>query len=314
MEDLISIIVPVYNVESYIEKCVCSILKQTYHNFELLLIDDGSKDNSGEICEKLALKDDRIKVYHQANSGVSAARNLGINKMQGKYCTFVDSDDTIQQDFLEVLYRTITYDKSQMSCCSYSFVWENGVSEVVKTQIEGLASKDEAMRILFRPFGYRGYLCNKLMLVSVIRDSGIRLNEKLTMMEDLDFCVKYLSRVSIVSFIDKSLYNYFMRGNSACHTLALEHKIMAFEVIMPIVEEKFDELCLGDIRWSYYTGLLSEALKKRKILETHKLSVLLEKIKHERRYFMCHPKYSLMGFLRKVLIEMYLQVYRLCKK
>ena len=105
-----------------------------------------------------------------------------------------------------------------------------------------------------------------------------------------------------------------MRGNSACHTLALEHKIMAFEVIMPIVEENFDELCLGDIRWSYYTALLSEALKKSKILESQKLNVLLEKIKHERRYFMCHPKYSLMGFLRKVLIEMYLQVYRLCKK
>lgn len=314
MEDLISIIVPVYNVESYIEKCVCSILKQTYHNFELLLIDDGSKDNSGKICEKLALEDERIKVYHQVNSGVSAARNLGINKMQGKFCAFIDSDDTVQQDYLEVLYRAITYDKSQMSCCSYSFVWENGMSEEVETQIEGLVSKNEAMRILLRPFGYRGYLCNKLMLVSVIKESGIRLNEKLVMMEDLDFCAKYLSLISNVSFIDKSLYNYLMRGDSACHTLSLEHKIKAFEAIMPIVKKNFNELCLGDIRWTYYTTLLSEALKNRKIFESQKLNVLLEKVMHERRYFMYHHKYSLMGFMRKVLIEVYLQVYRLCKK
>ena len=148
MEDLISIIVPVYNVESYIEKCVCSILKQTYHNFELLLIDDGSKDNSGKICEKLALEDERIKVYHQVNSGVSAARNLGINKMQGKFCAFIDSDDTVQQDYLEVLYRAITYDKSQMSCCSYSFVWEYGLLEVLEWQLEGLVSKMEVSSFL----------------------------------------------------------------------------------------------------------------------------------------------------------------------
>ena len=97
---MISIIIPVYNAASYLDKCIESILHQKYKDFELLLINDGSTDNSGDICDAFALKDNRISVFHQQNQGVSAARNLGIEQAKGEWLQFIDSDDWIENDFL----------------------------------------------------------------------------------------------------------------------------------------------------------------------------------------------------------------------
>ena len=104
---LVSVIVPVYNVGNYLEKCLNSIVKQTYHNFEVILIDDGSEDMSGDICDRYAFKYDYIRVYHQDNKGVVSARSVGIYNAKGKYIAFVDSDDWIEETFLSVLVETI---------------------------------------------------------------------------------------------------------------------------------------------------------------------------------------------------------------
>ena len=103
--DLISIIIPIYNVEKYMEKCLNSVVNQTYNNIEIILIDDGSKDKSREICDNYAKKDNRIKVVHKENNGVSSARNTGIDMSKGKYITFIDSDDYIDTDYIETLYK-----------------------------------------------------------------------------------------------------------------------------------------------------------------------------------------------------------------
>lgn len=103
-DDLISVIVPVYNVEKYLHKCINSILNQTYKNLEIILIDDGSTDNSGKICDEYALKDNRIKVIHKENGGLSSARNAGLDICSGDYIGFVDSDDYIAEDMYEYLY------------------------------------------------------------------------------------------------------------------------------------------------------------------------------------------------------------------
>ena len=113
--ELISIIVPVYKVEKYLEKCVKSIIGQTYKNLEIILVDDGSPDNCGKLCDEFAALDNRIKVYHKENGGLSDARNYGVEKATGKYIGFVDSDDYIHEEMYEKLYIAIK--KNRNTCC-----------------------------------------------------------------------------------------------------------------------------------------------------------------------------------------------------
>ena len=120
---LISIIIPVYNVEKHLKKCVDSVLVQSYNNIEVILIDDGSTDKSGNICDKLALSDSRIVVKHKKNGGLSSARNMGIDEAKGEYITFIDSDDVISEDYIEYLYKNLIDNDSDISigniCVSY---------------------------------------------------------------------------------------------------------------------------------------------------------------------------------------------------
>lgn len=117
---LISIIVPVYNVEPYLEQCIDSILNQSFRDFELILVDDGSPDRCGEICDRYAAADDRIRVIHQKNGGVSAARNAGMEVSKGKYIVFVDSDDMVHPLYLEHLYKAIQKHNADISMCWFS--------------------------------------------------------------------------------------------------------------------------------------------------------------------------------------------------
>ena len=115
---LVSIIIPVYKVEKYLPNCIESILRQTFKDFELILVDDGSPDNCGEICEEYAQKDSRIKVVHQPNGGLSAARNSGIDIAKGDYLTFIDSDDFVFPHYLEILVKLCQENDADMSVCS----------------------------------------------------------------------------------------------------------------------------------------------------------------------------------------------------
>lgn len=121
---MISIIVPVYNVEKYLDKCINSILEQTYKDFELILIDDGSTDTSGKICDDYSEKDNRIKAIHKENSGLSSARNMGIDMAKGDYIGFIDSDDYISEDMYESLYNDIKKYNADISICSYKEIYD----------------------------------------------------------------------------------------------------------------------------------------------------------------------------------------------
>ena len=121
-EPLISVIVPVYNAEKYIEKCVASIRAQTYRNLEIILVDDGSCDRSGELCEAFALEDSRIVVIRKENGGVASARNAGLDAMHGDYVGFVDADDWIDPEIYEVLLQRMIAENAQISCCGTAIV------------------------------------------------------------------------------------------------------------------------------------------------------------------------------------------------
>ncbi|MFR9431364.1 glycosyltransferase family 2 protein, partial [Streptococcus pneumoniae] len=133
MEDLISIVVPVYNVEKYLKKSIESVLNQTYQNIEILLVDDGSTDSSGKICESFSKVDPRIRVFHKENGGLSDARNFGIEQMKGQYVAFIDSDDYISKDYVWKLYSSIKNNDSEVSICSFLLVDEKG--EKIKDEL-----------------------------------------------------------------------------------------------------------------------------------------------------------------------------------
>ena len=132
---LISVIVPIYKVEKYLNKCVQSILNQTYENLEIILVDDGSPDNCGKICDQLAQKDDRIVVIHKQNGGLSSARNAGIEIANGEYIGFVDSDDYVEKFMYELLLKSIKESNTMLSVCAIYYTFENG-EKIVKIKDE----------------------------------------------------------------------------------------------------------------------------------------------------------------------------------
>lgn len=162
---MISVIVPVYNVEKYIEKCVESILTQSYRDFEIILVDDGATDSSGKICDKLCETDSRIKVVHQSNQGLSAARNTGLDNMQGEYVTFIDSDDYIENDYLQCLYENVTSQQAEISVCGHRIVEENKkiqVQETADAPLEVCTGREAACKIVKDSSAFMITACGKL--------------------------------------------------------------------------------------------------------------------------------------------------------
>ena len=152
-EDLISIVIPVYKVEKYLEKCVESVINQTYKNLEILLVNDGSPDNCPKICDEYAQKDNRIKVIHKENGGLSDARNAGIDVAAGKYIAFVDSDDYVSNDYIEYMYNLIKEYNTQMATCETEVI-NAEKNKVIKPRefeenIEVFSKRDLFYNILF---------------------------------------------------------------------------------------------------------------------------------------------------------------------
>lgn len=125
MEPLISVIIPVYNVEKYIDRCIVSVVEQTYKNLEIVLVDDGTPDNSGIICDEWAEKDDRIVVYHKQNGGLSDARNFGTARANGEFITYVDSDDYVLPEYVEHMYSNLVENEADISCCDFENVYSD---------------------------------------------------------------------------------------------------------------------------------------------------------------------------------------------
>ncbi|MBP3596060.1 MAG: glycosyltransferase [Clostridia bacterium] len=229
MNEIISIIIPVYNTANYLEKCLNSILNQTYKNLDIILINDGSKDNSLDICMKYKILDKRISVLTQENKGVSAARNLGIDNAKGEYIIFIDSDDYIDLKMIEVLYKNIqAYD---VSICNYSKVYDKKIVNHKISDKEILSQKEFVINI-FCDDMYGGYLWNKLIRKQII--GNIRFNENLSIMEDLVFLIDISENIKNVIYkSDYFFYNYVIRRNSAINSKNINMTILdAYDVIL----------------------------------------------------------------------------------
>ncbi|MBI6027020.1 glycosyltransferase [Clostridium perfringens] len=236
---LISIVVPIYNSEKYLKKCIDSILQQSYTNIEVILINDGSTDNSGKICDKYAKEDIRVKVIHKKNEGVSIARNIGIDLATGKYIGFVDSDDWIDLDMFDVLYKNIILTKSDFSICNYYKEYENSNSNF--QDVKDYNSKLEqfsAVQLLDKLLDdnrIKGYLWNKLFDLNIIRDNNIYFEKDVYFCEDLLFCVKYSFQCKNICFDERKYYHYLLNETSITKKYYSDKKLSSLLAIENII-------------------------------------------------------------------------------
>lgn len=206
MKPKISVIVPVYNTEKYLDRCIQSILAQTYTNFELLLIDDGSTDSSGAICDRYAEQDSRVRVFHKENNGASSARNVGLDNVRGEFVGFVDADDYVSLEFLS----------NFISICNGADLLIQGIIPdysisndyiITHASVDYRGNIQDGLKLLYKcPMS--GSLCNKLFKSSKIVAHKLRLNTSFTFKEDEDFLLKYMSFVNTLSSTIKSGYIY----------------------------------------------------------------------------------------------------------
>lgn len=237
----ISVIVPVYKVEPYLRRCVDSILGQTFTDFEVILVDDGSPDGCPAICDEYAGKDERVRVIHQDNRGVSAARNAGLDwafaNSDSRWISFVDSDDWVHPRFLEYLHRAAVESELNVSICNYLTTeadFENKILMEYAAQsknISDLYNNQEFHRIL-------GFCWNKLYKKSLIQDT--RFPEILAYSEDAVFENSILSELKSVVLLNQKLYYYYMNQNSVTHQTHTEKEILGILTLQQQCKE-FEE-------------------------------------------------------------------------
>lgn len=205
----ISIIVPVFNAAKYLGQCIQSIQSQTYSDFELLLIDDGSTDLSGEICDFFAGKDERIKVYHKDNSGVSATRNFGIDKALGEYIGFADADDQLEPDTLKLAMEKLTISACEVVVFGYGIYSETKTGTICKSA--------EVVNDIPK---LAGYVWNKLYSKNLI--GKVRFDESLKLFEDEEFNSRVLCSTDKISYVKSPLYKYYYRNESASNNIFIQ--------------------------------------------------------------------------------------------
>ncbi len=240
---MISVIIPVYNVEKYLEKCVESIINQTYKDIEIILVEDCSTDNSYDICKRLKQKYPQIVLLrNEKNSGSSASRNKGMAIARGEYLIFTDSDDSVSPNYLKTLHKNIVSYDSDISICSVRMVYND-------TYPFDAAEKHSPIRTMNRhqlleniqlKDGFQGFPVNKLFKKSIIQNNGIKFDERVAISEDLLFCCQYISKINSGVFEDIPLYLYLQRPCSVLNgsfNPRSKHTLTAYDTIFNIYKD-----------------------------------------------------------------------------
>ena len=208
---LISLIIPVYKVEKYLEKCIQSVINQTYENLQIILVDDGSPDNCGKICDEYAKKDHRIEVIHKSNGGLSDARNKGLEIAKGEYIGFVDSDDYIEADMYEVLYNLLKQYNADVSICNFYTVSQGKIS--IKNADNGINeyNRIEILKEILLDKNIQSYAWNKLYKKELFDEIKYPIGKKY---EDIGTTFYLLEKCNKVVVTGKSEYYYINRQDS----------------------------------------------------------------------------------------------------
>lgn len=216
MKDIqVSIIIPVYNAQEYIEKCVSSLLKQTHENFELLLIVDGATDRSLEICNQLRLRDPRIQVVNKPNEGVSATRNLGIAMAKGAYICFVDADDAVTEDYLEALLTAVTANDAQMALCQYVFERQDSIAPSGEPELVAYDRQTDSLYETYIRSFYRIHrapyriasICRSIFKKELLTQNGL-LFPPCKLYEDQLFLLSAMACCEKIAAVNRAMYYY----------------------------------------------------------------------------------------------------------
>ena len=266
MKPMVTIIVPVYNAEKTISRCIESILQQEYTNFELLLMDDGSKDDSGNICDSYAQNDERIRVIHKENSGVSDTRNLALDIAQGKYLQFLDADDWITPNATRTFVEAAEGANADMVISNFYRVVEKRVSQKGSIDEEGLLTQEEyASHMMENPADfYYGVLWNKLYRREIIEKHHLRMNSDISWCEDFMFNLEYIRHANRFYAVQLPLYYYVKtkgslvsQGMSISKTVKM--KLMVFEYYNTFYKEVLSEEEYEQKRLQVYRFLIDSA-------------------------------------------------------
>ena len=320
--DLISVIVPVYNVEKYLHKCIKSILDQTYKNLEIILVNDGSKDNSGMICDEFAKIDSRVKVIHQLNQGASVARNVGIDVSNGDYIGFVDSDDFIEPDMYELLLKNLLKNKVDVSICGIKNIDSNsnGIDVFDSTpEIYKVFSTYEAMESLCENktinFSFNTKLFKKCLFEKFRFREGI-------IFEDMDLMYKIIDISNSVFYTSAPKYNYVFQSSSTLHQPFSKKRldsICVYKEFLSFISKKYPSLL--DKAKCYFLELcfinLFEILDSKNNFENEKkelINLILKTYQEIKNSVFLSKKLILKVFLLKINVKCYYYFYKLFLK
>ena len=333
----ISIIVPVYNVGKYVEKTILSVLNQTYKDFELIIIDDGSTDESGEICDRLTCNDNRVKVIHQKNAGVSVARNVGMAEATGEWITFLDGDDYLDENYLDEMYKGTKTGDYQIVLCSYYYVNDEKVGAYSFFNENRFFSKKDRELLIKTALGEElpkdrkvttGGPVLKLFKREYLINNGFHFVPGLKKTQDVIFMIDCYSKIDSMYYLDKPLYYYVKRNDSAVNAYHEDQEQTSLQ-IMHYLKLFFDRnswiIDAKELYNSRVIVLILDAFKLKYTKKACNMSVLskMKEIKklcenmlckealESRRYYKLSRKLSVFEFF--LHRRMYFSAYLLCK-
>lgn len=304
-KEKISVIIPVYNAELYLKECLDSICNNTYIDLEIILLNDGSLDRSGKICDDYAQKDARIKVFHKKNQGVSATRNLGIKYATGKYIAFIDSDDYVEKNYFKSLYENLKMNDTDLSVCRVAHKTKNDIS--MESHVSFILKLENITRTEIENFYYlnKQYLlygpCNKIYRKNIIVEHEISFPEDTSYGEDLLFNFEYLKFCKSISFTEESRYIYnhnniaslshIYRENLYENGIRLNNQIIKFSVEHGLYGKEMQRYCSTRIFDDAYNAIfllwdpkctLTAKQKRKRIRDIVNSEELKEAIKYAR--------------------------------
>lgn len=283
-QKLISVVVPVYNVQDFLDRCVESLVSQVYENIEIILIDDGSSDHSGPMCDAWERQDSRIKVIHTPNRGVSSARNTGLDCAQGEYVCFVDSDDYVSRDYVGRMYELIIENHADIALTGYYFS-SNGVFKETDSDspIEVYDYKEIITEYSLRNKFIAGVVC-KLFSKEIIE--GLRFDTAIRIAEDALFTHLALERCHTIVYKGDALYCYFLRSGSAMHA-GFDERYLEWKYVIDFLYERQSAL-FPDLEPLFYKRkIISYCRKIQDSFSDHSKTS-----RDIRRKFLCEVKLS----------------------
>ena len=314
----ISVIVPVYKAEKYIHRCLDSIINQTFKDFELILVDDGSPDRSGEICDEYAAKDKRVKAIHKENGGVASARQCGIDVATGEYTIHADPDDWMELDMLECMYKAIKEEDADLLITDF---YENNANEEVynKQPIISLKQEDILKGILTN---LHGSMCNKLLKTITYKENDINFIKGINIYEDNIFWIQVLLIKDLkISYLQKALYHYDLHSNDNSLTRKLNKNtsnscikyIYFLDTLLPQEYLKYTSYSIMEALYvvfifndniNNYRGLFRKykiSVKKLSCSNINKLFFYLSSLNREIAFILYNIKVKIHLFIKRII-------------